>query len=448
MNLTADALSKYNQQRPQAAQTLPCWSPVKSMYIGMRGKVTSCCYNRIYTIGNYPDNTLHEIWFGERRLQLMRSISNNDFSLGCLACKELIEVGNYSGLPAKNFDHLPRNEKGYPTKIDFELSNECNLECVMCRGEFSSAIRKNREKLPAIPSPYDQAFIRQLEEFIPHLISSHFLGGEPLLIPIYLEIWETISKINPSVKLSIQTNGSILSNRIKQILESMSFDISVSIDSVEKDNYERIRKNAKYDTVINNINYFREYCKRKKTNFNFAYCPMTVNWHEIPAMIAFANELDTEVFFTTVNFPKALSFESLSFEELLDIESTLQKAHYAQETAVGKKNYETVKQLIKHIAFWKSEAGNKTAFQPKNLEEYMQGLSDYLDAQKTTDKYRLLEDIQSKLSYLVHVAAQNGMEKQAEGKIIEVNYKTVTEMLPGVDREHLLHLFKSFIMPL
>lgn len=50
----------------------------------------------------------------------------------------------------------------------------------MCRGEFSSTIRKNREGLPPIDSPYDAAFFDQVEEFIPHLQSSRFSRREQL----------------------------------------------------------------------------------------------------------------------------------------------------------------------------------------------------------------------------------------------------------------------------
>jgi MoaA/NifB/PqqE/SkfB family radical SAM enzyme len=75
-----------------------------------------------------------------------------------------------------------------PKVMEFELSNECNLECVMCNGSFSSSIRKNREKLPPIISPYNDDFVNELDAFIPHLTDAKFLGGEPFMIEIYLKI--------------------------------------------------------------------------------------------------------------------------------------------------------------------------------------------------------------------------------------------------------------------
>ena len=220
MKLTQEAIQSYNAQRSQESMTHFCWAPWKSMYVGFRGNVSVCCFNKTHVIGKYPEQPIKEIWFGKKADEIRKSIVNGDFSLGCQGCHELIEAGNYSGLPAKNFDKLPSNKNLYPSKIDFELSNECNLECVMCRGEFSSAIRKNREKLPPILSVYDDAFILQLEEFIPYLTHSHFLGGEPFLIPICLNIWERMGKLNPAMRISIQTNGTILTERAKYMTKS------------------------------------------------------------------------------------------------------------------------------------------------------------------------------------------------------------------------------------
>jgi MoaA/NifB/PqqE/SkfB family radical SAM enzyme len=74
--------------------------------------------------------------------------------------------------------------------MELEIENTCNLECVMCIGELSSAIRKNRDKLPPIKSPYNEAFVEQLEEFIPHLKELRFNGGEPFLINSVFRIFE------------------------------------------------------------------------------------------------------------------------------------------------------------------------------------------------------------------------------------------------------------------
>jgi MoaA/NifB/PqqE/SkfB family radical SAM enzyme len=447
MKLSQEHLVKYNANRTNELRALPCWASVKSLYIGLRGKVMTCCYNKIYTLGEFPEQSLHEIWFGEKRKELTKALKDNNFSLGCQGCHELITAGNFGGLPAKNFDHLPNDIQGYPTKMDFELSNECNLECLMCRGEFSSAIRKNREKLPPIPSPYNEVFLKQLEEFIPHLKNCHFLGGEPFLIPIYLDIWELIHRINPSVQLSIQTNGTILTDRVKKILESMNFDISVSIDSADEDNYEKIRKNGKFKTVESNIKYLRDYCRRKNTLFTIACCPMTLNWQDLPEMVKFANELDAELFFTTVNYPKELALESLSFEELSNIEITLRNTHYSNSTLIEQKNQTNIYHVIEHIKYWKEMARDQAFTTGGSLDEYLDGLKQYV-IDHTENADTLISNITTKLNYLIQVAAEHNNKEQAIEKITEINYKTIIETVPGIEKEHLLHLFQAYIIPI
>jgi sulfatase maturation enzyme AslB (radical SAM superfamily) len=57
------------------------------------------------------------------------------------------------------------------------------------------------EHKPPIKDVYDFNFVKQLIPFLPTLKKAQFYGGEPLLIPIYLEIWETIAQYNPSIQI-------------------------------------------------------------------------------------------------------------------------------------------------------------------------------------------------------------------------------------------------------
>ena len=56
---------------------------------------------------------------------------------------------------------------GWPKHIEFALSNTCNLQCVQCSGELSSAIRAQREHRPPLRSPYGDAFFDEIQEFLP-----------------------------------------------------------------------------------------------------------------------------------------------------------------------------------------------------------------------------------------------------------------------------------------
>jgi sulfatase maturation enzyme AslB (radical SAM superfamily) len=456
MFLRPESEKKYNAQRKTSNTSLPCWAPFRSMYFGFRGNTSVCCFNKMHVIGTYPAQSIREIWFGAKADEIRQSLSKNDFSLGCQSCHELITAENYSGLPAKNFDPLPINPNRFPSKIDFELSNECNLECIMCRGEFSSAIRRNREKLPPIPSVYDLKFVDQLEEFIPYLENSHFLGGEPFMIPIYVDIWERMIQINPKIRISVQTNGTILTQRIKSLMEKITFEIAVSIDSIYEENYQLIRKNGNFNTLLENIRYFRNYCRERNTNFHLSYCPMVQNWQELPHVIEFANQLECAVFFNTVSFPQECALSFLPSEELSKIIAELLAAQLPENTIMESSNKKVYSDLLQQLNHWFTQAQTKEAFaknQPKidNLSTYLIQLESYIAEKKDISadtRQELMADITSKLNHILSVARTHGMEKTAEDHLIAMDFKTIYESVPAVDAVHLVTLFQSFIMPL
>ncbi|MBL7777704.1 MAG: twitch domain-containing radical SAM protein [Chitinophagales bacterium] len=332
MELHKKVLEQYAATRSGTYKQVVCHAPFVNLNFEQNGNVRACCYNTKDILGNWSQQTIREIWFSESAQKLRNHIRNNDLGGGCTECGTMIIAGNNHGVRAKYFDefapnnlssriHYFRNKLNghinYPRVMEFELSNECNLECVMCNGYFSSSIRKNREKLSPTISPYNERFVDELDEFIPHLTDAKFLGGEPFMIEIYLKIWERILKINPSVCIHITTNGTFLNNRIKDLLEGLKAGIILSIDSVNKDTYEKIRVNGKYEKVMENMSYLLDYTKRKKTFISMAACPITYNWKELPQMLEFCMERNIALYFNAVFSPAELSLkeQSLAYQQ-------------------------------------------------------------------------------------------------------------------------------------
>ncbi|HLP50939.1 MAG TPA: twitch domain-containing radical SAM protein [Chitinophagales bacterium] len=340
MILSADLLKQYNQSRDTANKALACHAPFVNLNFEQNGNVRACCYNTTHILGKWPDNSIAEIWNGDSANELRTYIKQNNFGGGCTECGHMIEAGNYQGVRAKYYDEFATGflsspiqkikesitgRQGFPRVMEFELSNHCNLECVMCNGYFSSSIRKNREKLPPIVSPYNEKFVDELEAFIPHLTDAKFLGGEPFMIDIYLSIWERIRKINPKIRLHITTNGTFLNNRIKDLLEGLHAGIILSIDSVNKDTYKKIRVNGNFEKVMENLEYFKDYTRRKKTFLSMAACPITYNWHELPEMLEFCIKENITLYFNAVFSPQSLSLREQSVAYLANVIANLEK---------------------------------------------------------------------------------------------------------------------------
>lgn len=383
--ITSTLLEEYNQHRPAGPQKYVCYAPFKSMYFGHHGRAMACCYNRTHVLGHYPQSSIKDIWFGEDANKLRDYIKQNDLSLGCNGCKQQLVAGNFDAVKTLQYDERTLNKNRYPSVMEFELSNVCNLECVMCNGDFSSLIRAKREKLPPLEVPYDNGFVEQLEEFIPYLDEVKFYGGEPFLIELYYQIWEKIIEINPRVRISVQTNATVLNNRVKRILEHIDFHINVSFDSLQKNTYENIRVNADFDRTLENLKWFREYCKNKNTFFGVSVCAMQQNWKELPDFINFCNRLQVPVYFHTVLYPSSCSIIEMEAEKLKEVCDYLDSFNFPESTSIEQKNKTHYNGIKNQISTWYKNAPDrkktKTA-RPQSIVE----LQALLIAHITNDK--------------------------------------------------------------
>jgi radical SAM protein with 4Fe4S-binding SPASM domain len=345
----------YNRSREYKYWCRICHAPYKSLYFSFNGSVHSCCVNREHVLGTYPEHTLLEIWNGEKRRQLARHINHRDLTLGCHECRYYLEKGNVDDLRAKYYDYPVRNRK-YPVFMEFELHNTCNLECVMCGGNFSSLIRRNREQRPPLPMVYDDGFVGQLEPFLPHLHKAQFAGGEPFLIHIYYQIWERLLEVNPDCIIGVQTNGTILNERVKQFMEKGRFQIGVSVDSLQKDVYEAIRVNADLENVLDNITWFADYSRSKNIHLHITVCPMRMNWKEIPDLVAFCNRIDAYIRFNNVWQPLEYALWNLSSGEIAEKVDQLSRIHFDGDGKVGEENRRYYATFLAQMVAWQREA--------------------------------------------------------------------------------------------
>lgn len=237
---------------------------------------------------------------------LCQRVANCDLGGGCNGCGSQIKTGNFGAVVAQHFDRWTV-DRDHPTSFSFELHNACNLECIMCNGELSSRIRRFRERRPAMRQAYDDAFVDEVEEFMPYLEGTTFYGGEPFLMRLYYKLWERLIAVNPGCEITIQTNATILPDRALSILDRGNVHVGISLDTVRRDTYGSIRRNGDFDTVIRNTRWLAEYSRQNNRPFGISACIMTVNWLELADLMEFADDLGAVLYFNTVWEPEHLS---------------------------------------------------------------------------------------------------------------------------------------------
>ncbi len=139
----------------------------------------------------------------------------------------------------------------FPKFFQIETIRACNARCTFCTYEESDK---------AVPLMSDTLFNKIADEIrrYSHWIESVCLQrlGEPL---IDKKIAERIRRFKQAgIKtVSLSTNASLLNDdKAREILEAGIDDVSLSIDSIDKEKFEKMRVGLDFNTVLTNIKGF------------------------------------------------------------------------------------------------------------------------------------------------------------------------------------------------
>jgi MoaA/NifB/PqqE/SkfB family radical SAM enzyme len=356
-------LNRFRGDKPGASA---CAAPFVNMHFSQMGVVSACCFNRTHVLGVYPKDSIEQIWKGKAIQEIRDAMDRYDLSKGCEKCVQTIKARDFGGTHAVYYSLYtglaerervewgmpPEGDAGLaplPMRLEFNIHNSCNLQCVMCHGLASSSIRSHREGLPPIVNPYDDAFVDQLEPYLPYVVEADFMGGEPFMVPVYTTLWERIASHNPRMKVCILTNGTILDDKLKSTLESFNCWMHVSIDSVFKNTYEYIRRGASFEQVMENCSYYNQLMKKRGYPFVYRFCPMRLNWREIPETIQHCNERDIILSFNQLDSPVNLSLATLPASELRTVVSFLQQHVPAGGKEIQERNRQNYIEMVQRL---------------------------------------------------------------------------------------------------
>lgn len=308
-------IGRFRQRPPSTLPHTACFAPFSNLFLGTTGDVYTCCDSFGYPLGNIADERLPDIWASARLAALRDALGRDDYSLGCGYCERRIAGGLRP--QSRFYDAFPPATPvpPYPQRIEFNISNACNLQCTMCDGDLSSAIRIHREHRPALPAVYGEEFFTDIETFIPHLRDASFTGGEPFLGPENERLWEMLARLVPDVKHTVTTNGTQWNARVERVLDSLRTHVNISIDGFTKDTYEAIRPGADRDEVFANIDRFRAHAAGAGTSVYLFHCLMPQNHHELGDLLLWAEARDLRVIVHLVEDPPECCLERLPDDE-------------------------------------------------------------------------------------------------------------------------------------
>jgi MoaA/NifB/PqqE/SkfB family radical SAM enzyme len=353
------AVRHWQDSRETPHRDSVCNAPSTNMYFCVNGTVAPCW---LYFPGRppewSPERSILDIWNGPEFTEVREALAKGRFIGRCGTCRHDIATGNRPLAAAYDNEH-PIGE--FPTMLELELSNLCNLECVMCSGELSSKIRRT-EGRPPLHSPYDDSFVDQVAELLPHLRELRFNGGEPLMQPIVHKIGERVAELRPDLKVTIATNGTIINDKARRLMERCNIHVNVSIDSLVPERYAQIRVHGVLEEVVANVEEYLGYCHAGGRNLCVMVNPMRVNWDEMADYVWWTVERGAHLWFNTIRYPKDLALWNLPAGELAHIHDVL-AAKPLPEPAEGPEgdlcrgNREVFERFVHHqLTAWRDEA--------------------------------------------------------------------------------------------
>ncbi|MFZ4432496.1 MAG: radical SAM protein [Microthrixaceae bacterium] len=309
------------------APTTACAAPATQLRFDPNGLVTSCC-RTVQPLGHVARNRLVDLWNGDLRRATAEALEKDDYSHGCQRCGDEVAQEGREVAYARAYDGLlgPLVAEGpprFPWRMEFNLSNACNLQCIQCDGESSSMIRLHRERRSPLPEVYDDRFFEDLRLFLPHLREAVFAGGEPFLSRETHRVWDLIATEAPHVRCSVVTNATQWSDRIAAWFERLRFDVVFSLDGITAQTYEAIRVGADFDEVMANVDRMLELVRAAGSTASVNHCLMPQNVHEFADLLAWADRKGLPVNVCVVRTPAHCSIARLPVDEIRSVDARL-----------------------------------------------------------------------------------------------------------------------------
>ena len=113
-------------------------------------------------------------------------------------------------------------------------------------------------------------------------------------------MWEMLAECNPDLPVTIVTNATQMTPRVRAVLEKLRVSFRFSIDGASAEVYEGIRVGAEFDSVIRNVEELVTYTRRKGTEAAVNHCLVIPNASEFPELLLWADSLELPVHVSVV----------------------------------------------------------------------------------------------------------------------------------------------------
>lgn len=177
----------------------------------------------------------------------------------------------------------------YPVNLQIEHTNFCNARCIMC----SHCFTKNHGGVFL-----SDENLKFLNEALPYVRKITLHGyGEPFMHPNIIQILNNYAEYG--IKITCNTNASIMSQELATVIHKCFYDISISCDGATSYTYEGVRVGLNFEKFKSNVRMLRN--QGDDLFMRMAVVVMRQNIEELPQIVEMASELGfQEVLFVDI----------------------------------------------------------------------------------------------------------------------------------------------------
>ena len=224
--------------------------------------------------------------------------------------KGLFNYSNLSMLQKSNGElndlEMSRNLNklsSYPQRVILELTNACNLNCVMC----------GRTAKTFYPTYLDYEIVQWLAKFdvLNYIDEVTLMGwGEPTLYPRFEELLKFLSIFQ--CRKYLCTNGMLLQKYGEAIVKNGVELLAVSVNGADETTNDMLRRGSKLSSILRGIQEVHSYSQSSEMIISFVFCVMKSNYKQLPSLVELAHNYG-------IKRVKAVHLTAFSFEMVSEL---------------------------------------------------------------------------------------------------------------------------------
>ncbi|MGL4372901.1 MAG: GTP 3',8-cyclase MoaA [Turicibacter sp.] len=136
----------------------------------------------------------------------------------------------------------------FEREIDYlriSVTDNCNLRCIYCMDDDQQQFLKSCQKIS------DEEILRIVEASVKLGIKKiRLTGGEPLVRPGIVELIGKINQIDGIEAIYLTSNGTLLANRVDELVENGLKGVNISLDSLKEDRFNTLTRRGELNKVL------------------------------------------------------------------------------------------------------------------------------------------------------------------------------------------------------